>query len=110
VFRRIGSDRAKPWRRSGVAPAADKVEHLPRVVDPISRITIHRQFPASLPRDREFGLSTCMNDNAGRALLSVGTGYFFTSAYRYMAESEHLLEGLEVQWHVGAEPLGLHDG
>ena len=66
---------------------------LPRVVDPISRISIHRRFPACLPRDREFGLSPfnarLMNDNAPRALLSMGT-YFFANAARYMTENEHL--------------------
>jgi hypothetical protein len=74
-----------------------------------------------------------MNDNARRALLSVGT-YFSANAARYMAENEHLrivglghgdrastvggLAGLEIQQHpamkLRAEPLGFfvghHDG
>jgi len=70
-----------------------------------------------------------MNDNARRALLSVGT-YFFVNAARYMAENEHLRivglgngdrastvggrAGLEIQQHLamklGAEPARLFVG
>jgi hypothetical protein len=40
------------------------------VVDPISRITIHRRFPACVPRDREFGLSPAdPTGEAGSAAL-----------------------------------------
>ena len=89
---RSGQNLGEKRDHCGVSPEADKGRtSLPRVVDPISRITVHRRFPPCLPRDREFGLSAfnarVMNDNARRALLSVGT-YFFVNAARYMAENE----------------------
>ena len=87
---RSGQNLGEKRDHCGVSPEADKGRtSLPRVVDPISKVTIHRRFPACLPRDREFGLTPfnarLMNDNARRALLSVGT-YFFANAVRHKAE------------------------
>jgi hypothetical protein len=54
---RAGQNLGEKRDHCGVAPEADKVGHLAASGRSDLGITIHRRFPASLPRDREFGSS-----------------------------------------------------